>query len=59
MVCHFFNYAPAKSVHLDACPSGLGAIFDGRVYAMPLPNSWWDVNIAYTEMINILVALKV
>ena len=55
----FFNYTPAKSVHLDACPSGLGAIFDGQVYAMPLPSSWRDVNIVYTEMINILVALKV
>ena len=29
----FFNYAPSKSVHLDACPTGLGAIFDGQVYA--------------------------
>ena len=27
----FFNYAPSKSVHLDVCPSGLGAIFDGQV----------------------------
>ena len=55
----FFNYAPSQSVHLDACPSGLGAIFGTQVYALPLPQSWQDVNIAYTEMINILVALKV
>ena len=55
----FFNYIPSKSVYLDACPSGLGAIFDSQVYALPLPHSWQDVNIAYTEMINILVALKV
>ena len=55
----FFNYAPSKSVHLDACPSRLGATFDNQVYALPLPGSWQDVNIAYTEMINILVALKI
>ena len=55
----FFNYTPSKSVHLDACPTGLGAIFDTQVYAMALPASWLNTNIAYTEMINILVALKV
>ena len=55
----FFNYTPSKSVHLDACPTGLGAIFDTQVYAMTLPGSWLNMNIAYTEMINILVALKV
>ena len=55
----FFNYTPSKSVNLDACPSGLGAIFDNQVYAMTLPASWRNVNIAYTEMMNILVALIV
>ena len=54
-----FNYTPSKSVHLDACPSGLRAIFDNQVYALPLRENWQDVNIAYIEMINILVALKV
>ena len=34
--------------HLDACPSGLGAIFDNQVYAMPLLNSWHDQNILLT-----------
>ena len=55
----FFNHPPSKSVHLDACPSGLGAIFDSQVYTLPLPSHWRDLNIAYTELINILVALKV
>ena len=55
----FFNYTPAKTVHLDACPTGLGAIFANQVYAMPLPEYWLTQNIAYTEMVNILVALKV
>ena len=55
----FFNYAPSKSAHLDACPTGLGAIFDNQVYAMTLPSNWQNVNIAYTEMFNILAGLKV
>ena len=55
----FFNYVPAKTVHLDACPTGLGAIWADQVYAMALPQNWLTKNIAYTEMVNILVALKV
>ena len=55
----FFNYTPSKLIHLDACPSGLGAIFDNQVYALPLPASWRNQNIAYTELINVMVALKV
>ena len=54
----FLTYTPTKAVYLDACPSGLGAIFDNQVYAMTLLNSWYDQNIAFIEMINILVALK-
>ena len=55
----FFNYVPSKVIHLDACPTGLGAIYDNQVYAMDLPQGWSSKNIAYLEMINILVAIKV
>ena len=55
----FFHYNPSKTVYLDACPTGLGAIYDSQVYAMTLPSTWKDDNIAQLEMINILVALKV
>ena len=55
----FFKQPPSKSIHLDACPSGMGAIFDHQVYTLPFPSEWRDLNIAYTELINILVALKV
>ena len=30
----FFNYTPSKVIHLDACPTGLGAIYNHQVYAM-------------------------
>ena len=52
----FFQYTTSKTVHLDACPTGLGAIYDSQVYAMTLPPIWKDKNIAQLEMI--LVALK-
>ena len=55
----FFKYIPSKIVHLDACPYGLGAIFDSQVYALELPHQYQNVNIAYLEMLNIIVALKV
>ena len=55
----FFKHVPSKLVHLDACPTGLGPIFDQQVYAMDLPDEWSCKNIAYLEMVNILVAIKV
>ena len=55
----FFQHIPSKVVHLDACPHGLGAIFDNQIYALSLPVSYQQLNVAYLEMLNILVALKV
>ena len=55
----FFKHVPSKLVHLDACPTWLGGIFDQQVYAMKLPCEWSSKNIAYLEMVNFLVALKV
>ena len=31
-----FPLHPSKTVHLDACPSGLGAIYGSQVYVMAL-----------------------
>ena len=55
----FFQYPYTKVVHLDACTTGLVGFHDGQVYALQLPKSWHNCNIAQLEMINILVALKV
>ena len=55
----FFYHLPSKIVHLDACPYGLDAIFDSQVYALEVPQQYHHVNIAYLEMLNIIVALKV
>ena len=55
----FFHHNTSKIVHLDACPYGLGAIFNSQVYALPLAQEYRHVNIASLELLNILVALKV
>ena len=36
----FFHYRSTKVVHLDACTTGLGAIYNGQVYAIQLLESW-------------------
>ena len=48
-----FHYPYTKVVHLDACTTGLGAIYDTQVYALQLPARWQSCNIAYLEMVNI------
>ena len=55
----FFQYIPTRNVYLDACTTGLGAIYEAQAYALSLPKHWQAANIASLEMINILVALKV
>ena len=46
-------------MYLDAYTTGLGAIYEKRVYALLLSEHWRAVNIASFKMINILIALKV
>ena len=46
------------NAYLDACTTGLGAIYETQVYVLPLPKDWQASNIASLEIINILVALN-
>ena len=39
----FFQHVTSKVVHLDACPQGLGSIFDNQVYALPLPRTYYQL----------------
>ena len=58
----FFRKVPIPkldSLHLDACLSGLGAIWNGRVYSTPvihIPN--FPLTIVHLEMWNIVIALR-
>ena len=46
-------------VHLDACLTGMGAIFNSEIYSIKLPDKFHTENIATLEMLNILVAVKI
>ena len=48
-----------KQVHLDACLSGIGGIFDNKVYQAKFPSQFQIYNIVALEMANILIALKI
>ena len=47
------------TIYLDACLSGMGAIFEKQVYHVPTPPDLVGKNIAILEMYNILVAIRV
>ena len=46
------------SVELDTCPTGLGGRWGQQVYTVPLHAEFSNFNIAHTEMLNILVAIR-
>ena len=54
----FDNKSYDASVELDACPTGLGSRWGDVVYTVPIQASDAMLNIAHTEMLNILVALR-
>ena len=48
-----------NSLHVDACMTGIGGIWNGRVYAAPVPTYVdFQPNITHLEMLNVLIALK-
>ena len=54
----FDNKSYDASVELDACPTGLGGRWGEVVYTVPIQASDAMLNIAHTEMLNVLVALR-
>ena len=46
-------------LHLDACLTGMGGIFENQCYALPLPKNFNQYSIVHLEMLNIVVAVKV
>ena len=47
------------NIHLDACLTGVGAIFQNEIYQAKIPEKFQLFHIAALEMLNILVALRV
>ena len=48
-----------KEVHLDACLTGMGASFDGKIYGAGIPEKFRKFDIAALEMLNILIATRI
>ena len=48
-----------NSLHVDACLTGIGGIWNHRVYAAPVPTYVdFEPNITHLEMLNIVIALR-
>ena len=56
----YYDLRPVQAeLHLDACLTGFGGIFDNQCYALPIPKNFKNYAIVHLEMLNIVVALKV
>ena len=56
----FYDIRPLQhQIHLDACLTGLGGVFNNMVYSIPVPKGYMAYNIAHLEMVNVVVALKI
>ena len=50
---------PNLALYLDACLTGMGAVWRDRVYATPIQNlGGFNLKIVHLEMLNIVVALR-
>ena len=56
----YYDLRPIQTeLHLDACLTGMGGIFENQCYALPIPKDFYNCSIVHLEMLNIVVALKV
>ena len=56
----FYDPRPIQAeLHLDACLTGMGGVFENQCYALPIPRDFRQYSIVHLEMLNIVVALKV
>ena len=56
----YYDPRPIQAeLHLDACLTGMGGIFENQCYALPIPKDFHNYSIVHLEMLNIVVAIKV
>ena len=56
----YYDPRPIQAeLHLDACLTGMGGIFENQCYSLPIPKDFHQYSIVHLEMLNIVVALKV
>ena len=49
----------SQAVELDACLTGLGAVWGRFVYHLKIPEGYRNMGIVHLEMVNILVAIRI
>ena len=54
----FFNDAVVHHIYVDASFAGVGAYFNGRVYAYIIPHCFNVCSIVHLEMLNVLIAIR-
>ena len=56
----YYDIKPVQAeLHLDACLTGFGGIFDNQCYALPIPKNFNNYSIVHLEMLNTVAALKI
>ena len=55
----FVKNSVDAEIHLDACLTGIGAVFKNFIYQAQIPDKFQAWHIAALEIVNIFVALKV
>ena len=57
-VVYYDSRSIQAELHLDACLTGMGGIFENQCYALSIPKNFYQYSIVHLEMPNIVVALK-
>ena len=51
----YYDPRPIQAeLHLDACLTGMGGIFENQCYALPIPKDFHQYSIVHLEMLNIV-----
>ena len=53
------NIRNSSTLHIDACLTGVGGVWDNKVYAAPIPQfENFTPTITHLEMLNVLIAIR-
>ena len=51
-------FTPTSELYVDSCLTGMGAFYQGKVYAIPIHPFLSTMSIVHLEAANVLVALR-
>ena len=52
------TFTPTSEIYVDSCLTGMGAFYQGKVYAIAIHASLSSKSIVHLEAVNVLVALR-